>query len=122
MKRWTVVWHIRKNKLLAVLAAAMVGVAGFAPMMSVQAFTYERPCYICGQDSLLSVVLESRYIQQSEDPEACRHGHKLQADYLFLRQDKVNYYCSDCDVHWERWEDAGLWWYCTEDKDYHFDW
>lgn len=111
-----------KNKILAVLAAAMIGVASFAPVMTAQAFSYERPCNICGQDSLLAVVEKHKYIQKSDKPEACRHGHKLESDYLFQRQELVTYYCSDCDVYWQNWEDAGLWWYCSADEDYHFDW
>lgn len=106
-----------KNKIFAVLTAAVAGVMSFAPVMTAQA--YEAPCYKCGEYSIVAEVVDYREIQVTDPgkPEPCRHGHSLAADFLVQREALVRYYCGDCELHWEDWEKAGGYWYCTFDNE-----
>ena len=104
-----------KNKGLALLTAAAVGVIGLAPI-TVKAFQYESTCTVCGQDSFYATVVNSRIVTLDAKP--CEHGYKAEADLYLQHEELVSYYCPDCDRHWEYWETASYpYWKCGHDLD-----
>ena len=107
-----------KNKISAILAAAVVGVASFSTVMTAKAV--EAPCYKCGEYSIIDEVLDYKF-EKLGIFSSCRHGHGNEgyADNLTQRWARVRYYCGDCDIHWEDWETAGAFYFCTFDGEYH---
>lgn len=105
-----------KNKILAILAAAVVGVASFSPVMTAKAM--EAPCYKCGEYSIIDEVIGHKYEKLGIFSPCC-HGHDGYADNLTQCWDLVRHYCGDCDIHWEDWETSGVLYFCTFDGEYH---
>ncbi len=103
-----------KNKILAVLTAAMVGVMSFVPVMTIRADQWEDPCSLCGEYSIVAEVVETKEKELGQT-RPCAHGHKKAADIYMQKWELFRYYCGDCEVHWERWHPAETYWYCTYD-------
>lgn len=102
-----------KNKILAVLTAAVVGVMSFTPVMAAQAATlWDDICSNCGELSIIAIQNGSR-IEYFDEYGPCQHGYDDHGDRLARHWVRMNYYCRDCDRHWEEWvAHGGPFWSC----------
>lgn len=101
-----------KNKILAILAAAVVGVASFSLVMTAKADRWQDVCSICGEDSIIAEEIE--YELRIVDETPCIHGYEREYEVCEQWWVLMRYYCGDCRVHWEKWA-SGSWpsWKCT---------
>ena len=102
-----------KNKILAVLTAAMVSVMSFTPVMTSKAANWwEDICSNCGEYSILAIETGSKIVYFDKYG-PCQKGYTNHGDHLAQPWVRMNYYCSDCDRHWEEWvPKGGLFWDC----------
>lgn len=102
-----------KNKILAVLTAAVVGVMSFTPVMAARAANlWEDNCPNCGDLSIIATQTGSR-IEYFDVYGPCQKKYDDHGDRLVQDWARMNYYCGDCDIHWEVWvRDGGTRWEC----------
>ncbi len=107
-----------KSKVFAVLMAAAVSVTGFTPEMTVKAGSWwGDTCYKCGEDSIVAEIIG--YRDRTLETRPCVHGYEGHADVYAQPEQKMQYYCGDCEIHWEDWvtcPNTEPFWSCTHDK------
>lgn len=102
-----------KNKIIAVLTAAVVGVISFTSVMAARAANlWEDDCPSCGELSIIAIQNDSR-IEYFDEYSTCHKGYDDHGDRLARQWVRMNYYCGDCDIHWEAWvPNGGTFWMC----------
>lgn len=105
-----------KNKIFAVLTAAVVGVMSFAHGGTVWANALSGDiCPGCG-DYGIAPVVNAREIRYYSEYKECENKYEDHADVLAQYWVRTEWYCGDCDIHWEDWNpDGGPFWHCVYD-------
>lgn len=100
-----------KNKIFALFTAAVVGVMGFTPVMSARAANlWEDICPKCGEYSIIAVKNASKIRTMGQGPCQKDYDHQDNQKQNWVR---MNYYCADCNIHWENWvPGGGPYWEC----------